>query len=111
MHVGEAGFAPLFRMRALTSSPTSSNNAPSLISGTERLCEEAGDRMGWHAEGNQAILRHNRLRRLGCRTQDDRIRSWEVLRAECLCDRGSLPEAKDVPDIGDRNRDGQVAGS
>src|SRR5207247_9191100 len=36
MHVGKAGFAPLFRMRSSTSSATSSNNAPSLISGTAR---------------------------------------------------------------------------
>src|SRR5256712_849785 len=203
MHVGKAGFAPLFRMRSSTSSATSSNNAPSLTRATarsrasreirparsndsrtsasmrlrsrtnwtlpkdlgartgevhdrrfsaeqgraainvevdsvtellpcsfararrrltvpvrarrsdraERLCEEAGDRMGWHAECDQAILRHDCLRRLGCRPQDDRVRTREVLRAERLADCSALPEAKDVPDIGDRNRDGQVPGS
>src|SRR2546425_617907 len=69
----------------------------------ERLCQETGDRMGWHAERDQAILRHDRLRRLGCRPQDDRVRSREVLGAERLGDRSPLPEAKDVADIGDRN--------
>src|SRR2546426_2657000 len=36
MHVGKAGFAPLFRMRSSTSSATSSNKAPSLTSATAR---------------------------------------------------------------------------
>src|SRR5438128_11694953 len=67
--------------------------------------------MGWHAEGDQTVLRHNRLRRLRCRPQDDGVRAGEVLRAERLADCSPLPEAKDVPDIGDRNRDGQVPGS
>src|SRR3989442_1410617 len=53
---------------------------------TERLCEEAGDWMGWHAEGDQTVLRHNRLRRLRCRPQDDGVRAGEVLRAERLAD-------------------------
>src|SRR2546426_8526579 len=51
------------------------------------------------------------FRSLGCRPQDDRVRTREVLRAERLADCSALPEAKDVPDIGDRNRDGQVPGS
>src|SRR2546427_884984 len=176
MHVGKAGFAPLFRMRSSTSSATSSNKAPSLTSATarsrasreirparnsdsrtsasmrlrsrtnrtlpkdlgprpgevhdrrfsteqgrasinveidsvsklllgsfararrrltvpvrarrsdraERLCEAAGDWMCWHAEGDQTVLRHNRLRSLGCPPQDYRTRSWKALAAGAL---------------------------